>query len=155
MYLACESQIFTAESYAKVQTPVKILDLSMQSNYFYLFSTLIHGIKQSILKTISRVVLWSWNFYKELLYLLLHHCPKIRTGTCIQQEIQLKLPILCILIEQKLLGNRKSACNKSCRSSHKERRTVEFAFFPFFYDLLSILQVFYFLKTKEKGKKTL
>ena len=44
----------------------------------------------------------------------------------------------------------KSACNKSCRSSHKDSRKVEFAFLRFFYDLLLILQVFYFSKEKKK-----
>jgi len=36
--------------------------------------------KSRSIKTIARVVIWSWNVYIELHYLLLHHCPKIRTS---------------------------------------------------------------------------
>ena len=43
--------------------------------------------------------------------------------------------------------------NESCRSSHKELRTVEFAFFQFFYEFISILQVCCFLKQKKKKTK--
>ena len=47
----------------------------------------------------------------------------------------------------------KSACNKSCRSSHKDSRKVEFAFLRFFCDLLLILQVCCFSKQKKKETK--
>jgi len=67
----------------------------------------IHGIKQGLLKTAARFVLWSWNFYNELLYLLLHHCPKIRTRTCIQHEIQIKATYFCILNRAKTIEKMK------------------------------------------------
>src|SRR6185312_10829938 len=38
--------------------------------------------------------------------------------------------------EIKLLAKSKSRCNKSCRSSFKDSKTLEFAFFRFFYELL-------------------
>ena len=37
-------------------------------------------------------------------------------------------------IEQKLLGKRKSDCNRTCRSSCNELRTIEFHFFRFLYN---------------------
>ena len=39
--------------------------------------------------------------------------------------------LFCSLNRAKTFDNMKSACNKSCRSSHKDSRTVEFAFFDF------------------------
>ena len=47
----------------------------------------------------------------------------------------------------------KSACNKSCRSSHKDSRTVEFAFFRFIYKFISILQIRCYWKVKRKRKR--
>ena len=38
--------------------------------------------------------------------------------------------------EIKLLAKSKSRCNKSCRSSFKDSKTLEFAFFRFFYEFL-------------------
>jgi len=39
-------------------------------------------------------------------------------------------------IKIKLLVKSKSGCNKSCRSRFKDSKTLEFAFFRFFYELL-------------------
>ena len=53
-------------------------------------------------------------------------------------------------LEQKPVSKWKSACNESCRSSNKELRSIEFAFFWFFYEFILILQVHYFGNKKEK-----
>ena len=66
---------------------VKVSPPNSKHNSHKKLDTFIHGIKKGQLKTIAIFVLWSWNFYKGLLYLLLHHCPKIRTRTCILLEI--------------------------------------------------------------------
>ena len=47
-------------------------------------------------------------------------------------------------LEQKPVSKRKSACNESCRSSNKELRSIEFAFFLFFDEFLGIFKVCYF-----------
>ena len=48
-------------------------------------------------------------------------------------------------IKQDTLIKWKTLCNKSCRSCFIESRTVEFVFFLFFYDFISILQFHYLI----------
>ena len=56
-------------------------------------------------------------------------------------------------LEQKPVSKWKSACNKSCISSNKELRSIEFAFFQFFYEFKSILQVCCFWEQKKRKTK--
>ena len=53
---------------------------------------------------------------------------------------------LVFKIEQDTLIKWKTLCNKSCRSCFIESRTVEFVFFWFVYDFISILQVYYLMR---------
>ena len=110
----CKNYLSRSHSSKKYQTfsttfrkhyniTIKVSDPNSKHNSHKKLDLFIHGIKRGLSKTIARYVLWSWNFYTELLYFLLHHYPKIKTRTCIEHEIQIKDTYFCILNRAKTI----------------------------------------------------
>ena len=78
--------------------------------------------------------------YQSFTQVYVHTGQKYKT--CNGQNLRSKQMANKLLfnIEQKLVTKTKTASNKKCRSSHKELRSIEFAFFRFFYEFISNLQ---------------
>ena len=66
---------------------VKVSASKTKHNSHKNLDSFIYGIKQGLLKTIAKIFLWSWNFYTELLYLLVHHCQKMVAMQNMELEI--------------------------------------------------------------------